>query len=138
VQKSEILPIQCGAIDISAVLGDFQARQGQFLTKYLGLPLQLGRLTRTEEQNLFDRVAAHLPGWKGRLLSKIGRLALVNFVLSLVVIYHMSIFQLSKWAIKQIDKICRSFLWKGAEEGAWGALHGQLEEIAETKTTGRP
>jgi hypothetical protein len=35
---------------------------GQFLSKYMGLPLQLDWLTRTKEQHLVDKVAARLPG----------------------------------------------------------------------------
>jgi hypothetical protein len=42
---------------------------------------------------------------KGRLLNKSGHLTLVNSVLSSVVVYHMTMFSLSKWSIKKIDKI---------------------------------
>jgi hypothetical protein len=54
VQKSEIFPIQCSGIDVSEILGQFQTQQVQFPCKYLGLPLQLGLLTRLDEQNLVD------------------------------------------------------------------------------------
>jgi fumarate reductase subunit D len=50
------------------------------------------------------------------MLSKTGRLTLVNSVLSSVVIYYMSVFPMFKWAIKRIDKTCRNFLWKGSED----------------------
>jgi hypothetical protein len=87
------------------MLGDFQVRQGEFPCKYLGLPLKVGRLSRNDEQVLVDKVAVRLPGWKGKLLNKVGRLTLVNSVLSTLVIYHMSVFQLSKWVVRKIDKI---------------------------------
>jgi hypothetical protein len=87
------------------MLGDFQVRQGEFPCKYLGLPLKVGRLSRNDEQVLVDKVAVRLPGWKGKLLNKVGRLTLVNSVLSTLVIYHMSVFQLSKWVVQKIDKI---------------------------------
>jgi hypothetical protein len=45
---------------------------------------------------LVNKVADKLPGWKGKLLNKEGRLALVNSVLSSMVIYHMTVFPLSK------------------------------------------
>jgi hypothetical protein len=32
----------------------------------------------------------------------------------------MSVFQLSKWTIRRIDKIRRNFLWKGSEEARGG------------------
>jgi hypothetical protein len=37
-------------------------------------------------------------------------------MLSSIVLYHMTVFQLSKWAIKKIDKIKRQFLWHGPDE----------------------
>jgi hypothetical protein len=41
---------------------------------------------------------------------------LVNSVLSSVLVYHMTVFSLSKWAIKRIDKIRRNFMWNGSED----------------------
>jgi hypothetical protein len=79
--------------------------------KYLGLPLRIGRLRRDDEQVLMEKVVGKLPAWKGRLLNKAGHLALVNSILSFLVIYHMIVFQLSKWAIKKINRIRCRFLW---------------------------
>jgi hypothetical protein len=65
---------------------------------------------------LVDKVGAQLPGWKGRLLTQSGRLALVNSVLTSLPVYHMTSIPLSKWAIKRIDRIQRNFLWKGQDD----------------------
>lgn len=100
-QKSEIYPIRCDDLDITAVLGDMRARQGQLPCKYLGLRLRIGRLHRTDEQALVDKVAARMPGWKGHLLNKAVTLTLVKAVLSSIPTYHMTVFHLSQWAIKQ-------------------------------------
>jgi hypothetical protein len=105
IQKSEIVPTSYNKIDIPLVLGDFQAALASLPCKYLGLPLSLGKLRREDEQKLIAKVAAKLPRWKGRLLNKSGHLTLVNSVLSSVVVYHMTVFSLSKWSIKKIDKI---------------------------------
>jgi hypothetical protein len=69
---------------------------------------------------LIDKVAGRLLRWKGKLLNKTGRLTLVNSVLSSIVLHHMTVFPLSKWAIKQIDKIMRNFLWTGSEKARGG------------------
>jgi hypothetical protein len=61
-------------------------------------------------------VAGKLPRWKRKSLNKSRRFTLVNSVLSAVVLYHMTVFPLSKWAIKKIDKIQRNFLWHGSED----------------------
>jgi hypothetical protein len=87
-----------------------------FVTTNHLFTLRVGRLCRKDEQVLVNKVADKLPGWKGKLLNKEGRLALVNSVLSSMVIYHMTVFPLSKWAIKKIDRTRCTFLWQGAEE----------------------
>jgi hypothetical protein len=113
--KSEVFLIRCEGINIPQVLDDFQAKRGEFPCKYLRLPIRIGLIRRAYVQVLIDKVAGKLHKWKGRLLNKPGRLTLVNSVLSVVVLYHMSVFQLSKWAIKRIDKIRHSFLWQGSD-----------------------
>jgi hypothetical protein len=110
IQKSQIFPIRCEGIDMPQTLKQFHVQQGQFPCKYLGLPLRIGRIRRENEQVLIDKVARKLPRWKCKLLNKSGRLTLINSVLSRMVIYHMTVFPLSKWAIKKINKIRRSFL----------------------------
>lgn len=40
---------------------------------------------------------------------------MVTSVLSSMPTYHLTVFPLAAWAKKQIDKIRRSFLWKGEE-----------------------
>jgi hypothetical protein len=105
IQKSQIFSIRCDAIDIPSVLSQFQVKQGRLPCKYLGLPLRIGKIRRENEQELIDKVVGQLPRWKGKLLNKAGRLTLVNSVLSSVVLYHMTVFPLSKWMIKRIDRI---------------------------------
>jgi hypothetical protein len=51
----------------------------------------MGRIRRDDEQTLIDKVAAKLSSWKGKLLNKADRLALVNSVLSSIVLYHMTV-----------------------------------------------
>jgi hypothetical protein len=72
---------------------------------YLDLPLHHRKLTKAELQPIIDNVAARLPKWRGKLLNAAARLALLNSVLSAVPIYMLTVFQLSNWAIKKIDKI---------------------------------
>lgn len=49
------------------------------------------------------------------MLNKTGRLILVNSVLTAIPTFYITVFSLQKWAIKKIDKIRRSFLWRGSE-----------------------
>ena len=61
-----------------------------------------------------------MPKWKGRWLNKAGRLTLVTSVLSSMPTYHPTVFPLAAWARKKIDKIRRSFLWKGEDNANGG------------------
>jgi hypothetical protein len=67
-----------------------------------------------------DAVAARIPTWKGSLLNCTGRATLVQTTLSAIPV-HISIgCCLSTWAIEQIDRRRRAFLWAGKEEVSGG------------------
>jgi hypothetical protein len=63
-------------------------------------------------------VASKLKPWKGKLMSRTGRLALINSVLTATMTYFLTVFDPPKWLIKKIDKIRRNFLWCGEEIGS--------------------
>lgn len=54
---------------------------GSFPCGYLGLPLNFRKTTRIERQLLIDKIATRMKAWKGKLLSGIGRIVLVNSIL---------------------------------------------------------
>lgn len=116
LSKSAIYPIRCEGIDLEEVLQNFPCQIKAFPCKYLGLPLSTRCLRRIEVQPLFDKIAARLPAWKGKLLNRAGWLTLVKSVLAAVPIYFLTVFPLKKWASKKIDRLRRAFLWRGTEE----------------------
>jgi hypothetical protein len=87
-----------------------------FPFKYLGLPLSDRKLQRQHYRLLVDNIQDRLSGWQTSKLSIAGIKILTNAVLSAKPIYFMSVFLLSKWVIKEIDKIRRRFLWHGHKE----------------------
>ena len=95
------------------MLQNFPGKIGKFPGKYLGLPLHVWKLCKVEVQPLIDKIGARLTGWKGRFLSTAGRETLVKTVLSAQPIYHLAAFPEQKWLIKKIDRLRRSFLWRG-------------------------
>ena len=110
--KSAVYPICCDGINLSEVLEHFRCPIRTFPCTYLGLPLHTRKLRRVEFQPLIDKIAARLPAWKGKFLNRAGRLTLVRAVLSSIPTYFLTVFAPQKWALKQVDKIRRSFLWK--------------------------
>jgi hypothetical protein len=120
LNKCVVYPIQCNNLDIADVLSEFGGAIGSFPCQYLGLPLGVKKPSRAELQRLIDRIASKLKPWKGKLMSRTGRLTLINSVLTSTLTYFLTSFFLTPWALKKIDKIRRSFLWKGDEEAKGG------------------
>jgi hypothetical protein len=94
-----------------------------FPCRYLGIPLSIYKLRRSEEQPIVDKVAARIPWWKGQMLNTAGRTALVKTTLSAIPIHTAIALCLSPWAIKTVDKLRRSFIWAGTDSVA--RSHGQ-------------
>ncbi|XP_074277152.1 uncharacterized protein LOC141600800 [Silene latifolia] len=99
--------------DIIQVSG-FQ--EGTLPFKYLGIPIQPGRLLRRDCKILTDKIVRKIRGIGARKLSYAGRLVLINFVLNTLHNYWASIFLIPKCVIHQIEAICRNFLWDNSSE----------------------
>lgn len=111
--KTKIFPIRMQTSMVHNIIQNFLGKISNFPGKYLGLPLHTRKLRRLEVQPLIDKIGARVPVWKGKKFSSSGRETLVKTVLSSLLIYHLTVFQAQKWLIKKIDRIRRSFLWRG-------------------------
>lgn len=60
-------------------------------------------------------MVARIATWKGRLLTNAGRATLTQTTLSAIPIHVSICCNLSSWAINQIDKKLRAFLWTGTD-----------------------
>jgi hypothetical protein len=120
VDKCVITPIRCSEEQVQAVREVFLCRVQEFPTTYLGAPLSISRMHRSEEQRLVDAVAARVPTWKGGLLTDAGKASLVRTTLSTIPVHISICCCLSTWAIEEIDKRRRAFLWSGSESVAGG------------------
>ena len=136
LEKSSIHPIRCESIDLDHVLQPFLGSHGIFPCRYLGLQLHIQPLQKIHVQPLIEKIGQRLPGWKGRLLNRAGRLTLVTSVLSSMPTYHLTIFPLATWARKQIDKIRRSFLWKGDDNTNGGHYLVNWPTVSQPKDLG--
>jgi hypothetical protein len=87
---------------------------------------------------LLDKIGGKRPSWKGKLMKKAAKAQLIKLVLTSVVTYHATVFNLPKWLIKKIDKLRRNFFWKGEEgEGnKGGAFLVKQDEACRPKDLG--
>jgi hypothetical protein len=134
--KCVVFPIRWFGVDVADVMEAFQCPIQVFPFKYLGLPLHFKQLRRVEVQPLIDKLANRLPMWKGRFLNRADRLKLLNSVLSAMPTYFLTVFAPKKWLIKKLDKIRRSFLWKGNEVASGGHCLVRWANVQKPKKSG--
>lgn len=120
IDKCLASSIRCTEEGVELVLALFPCQIAPFPTRYLGVPLSLSRLRRCQEQPLINAIATRIPTWKAGLLTLAGQSTLTKVTLSAIPV-HISIATcLSGWAIEQIDKRRRAFLWSGTESVSAG------------------
>uniref|UniRef100_A0A803PC61 Reverse transcriptase domain-containing protein n=1 Tax=Cannabis sativa TaxID=3483 RepID=A0A803PC61_CANSA len=81
--------------------------------KYLGIPICAKRISGKECMILADKMTARIKVWSTRNLSLDGRAILVNSVLMSIHSYWSQIMVLPKRTIRDIEAICRAYLWEG-------------------------
>ncbi|WVZ90528.1 hypothetical protein U9M48_036821, partial [Paspalum notatum var. saurae] len=111
-QKSTVVPIRCGGLDLTAILTNFEAQTKQFPIKYLGLPLSHKCLRRVDFQPLVDKMANKLTTLEREAIKPRGPLKLV---LTSQAIYSITSLSPPKSTLREIDGMRKRFLWAGAE-----------------------
>lgn len=79
--------------------------------KYLGFPLLSGRVTCADFSFIIDKVNSRLAGWKGRLLSRSGRVTLAKSVLNSMPIYTMHNLLMPSNICDKLDSTIKQFIW---------------------------
>jgi hypothetical protein len=105
------------ALDASSQYTDlFGCGQGQFPIWYLGILIHYQRLTIAEWKQVEERLQRCLSSWKGKLMYLGVRLALINSVLTNMVLYMLSFFLIPKGVLNKIHYYLSRFFWQGDSE----------------------
>lgn len=96
LSKSSILLIRCDEGLAQQARDSLRYGLAEFPCKYLGLPLTIRRLTKTDLQPYIDRIADMLPGRKAALMATSGRLILVKAGLMAIPIHLLIALDLPK------------------------------------------
>jgi hypothetical protein len=94
----------------------FGCGKGQCPIRYLGIPINYWRLTNAEWKMVEERQQIRISSWKAKLLSLGGRLVLINFVLTNMILYVISFFLLPKGVLQKVDYYRSWFFLKGYNE----------------------
>jgi hypothetical protein len=82
-----------------------------FPCKYLGVPLSIHKMKKSELQPQVNGVVDRLPTWKSWLMSRVGCMTLVKVTLLAIPIHVSITMSVSPWIYQDIDKLCRRFIW---------------------------
>ncbi|XP_074297320.1 uncharacterized protein LOC141628031 [Silene latifolia] len=99
--------------DILSVTG-FQ--EGKMPFRYLGVPIQLGKVSKKECNSLVEKMVIRIRSIGAKKLYYAGRVVLINSVLNTLYNYWAAMFVIPKAAIKRVEAICRNFLWDSSTE----------------------
>jgi hypothetical protein len=89
-QKSFVVPIRCGQVDIDSILDGVPAARASFALRYPGLPLSVRCLKRVDFKHLEDKCVGKLPTWNGKYVTTAGRSALIKCGIASQPIYHLT------------------------------------------------
>ncbi|KAM6552851.1 hypothetical protein CsatB_013613 [Cannabis sativa] len=103
--------------------------------KYLGVPICSKRISQNECNILVDKMTARIKIWSTKHISFAGRAIFINSVLLTIHTYWSQILVLPKKVIVEIERICRSFLWKGSNSMT-GAGAVAWEKVCHSKAEG--
>jgi hypothetical protein len=85
--KCQFALIRCTGEQVRLATDVFPCSVINFPVHYLGIPLAISRLRKSAWQPMIDKIADKLPTWRGRLMHRSGRLALIKSTLSAIPIH---------------------------------------------------
>lgn len=102
--KSAIIPINLTQGRIEEIETITGCSKTTFPITYLGMPLSVKKPDKQAFMPLIEKLQNRLQGWQSKLLSRGGRLQLMQAVLSAIPVYFMSCFKLPIWVVERIER----------------------------------
>ncbi|XP_062075390.1 uncharacterized protein LOC133779445 [Humulus lupulus] len=113
--KSAIYYSGMNSNEVHRILEASGFRKSDVPFHYLGVPICPKRISAKECSLLVDKMTNRIRSWSTRNISFAGRAVLINSVLLSIHSYWSQIMLLPKKVIKEIEAICRAFLWTGQQ-----------------------
>ena len=109
--KSKLVIRGCKPQTEQMIIQATKFSEGSFPIRYLGIPITASRLSKMECRSLVEKITARIKSWSTRNLSYTGRAALIHVVLIGIYIFWARILILPQGIVKQVNAMCRNFLW---------------------------
>lgn len=133
--KSKIYMARCMVTQhCNSIHGVLRIHITQDMGKYLGVHMHTGRITKSAYSGIMSKLSNRLAGWKSKILNKAGGAILVQNTLSAILIYPMQACSLPRVICEDIDRVPRSFLWKGT--AGWGFNFVNWDAVSSPKACG--
>lgn len=81
--------------------------------KYLGNNFFLSNQRKYDFDLIKRKIITCFEGWKVKLLSQTGRKTLVKHVITSILLYYMTIVKIPLGIYDEVEKLSRTFLWRG-------------------------
>ncbi|XP_062114380.1 uncharacterized protein LOC133825462 [Humulus lupulus] len=109
--KSHIYFGGVNAAERRVIAQEIQLPEGSFPLRYLGVPMRPTKWKHEDCEIIVHKIRLKLLSRTCRHLSYAGRMLLIHFVLFGLRNYWMSVFILPQSIVKEVEKLCRMFLW---------------------------
>ncbi|KAM6562940.1 hypothetical protein CsatB_022938 [Cannabis sativa] len=109
--KSQIFLGGVSPLNKQSIIDELKLVEGKFRMKYLGIPLRPTKWKAEDCSIIIKKITQRLHNWASKHLSFAGKIQLIHSVLIGLRNYWMSIFVLPQSVTKEIERLCRGFLW---------------------------
>jgi hypothetical protein len=90
----------------------FGCQVGTYPFKYLGIPMHCKRLSNNDWKIIEHMIEKKLSSWKGKHLSVGSQLILINSILTSLVMFMLSFFEVPRGVLEKIDYFRSRFYWQ--------------------------
>jgi hypothetical protein len=135
------MPIPCNDDQVALTQQLFPCSVTDFLIKYLGITLSIGKLPKAAFQPIIDKMADKLPVWRGRSMHRSGRLTLIKTTLAAIPVYLAISHAFPRVGVKNVYKDFQSLSTVGIGFSSWWQMShgvGQSAAPARAQQIGHP
>ncbi|XP_062075600.1 uncharacterized protein LOC133779685 [Humulus lupulus] len=100
--------------DVNRILETSSYTRSSLPFRYLGIPICSKKISAAECTSILEKMTGRIRLWSTRNLSYMGRVTLINSVLISIHSYWAQLMILPKKLLRDVEALCRAFLWKGS------------------------